>query len=112
MDRAGDFDCMRCGACCVNPETNRREQYVDYVEVKPKDLLRRRPELVRRFTVLNEQGQMHLRLDADQRCSALRGSVGQHRVHCQIYAFRPAACRRVEPGSPGCLQSRRERGML
>ena len=49
---AEDFDCIRCGACCVNPETNRLEQFVDYVEVKPKDALRRRPELLRRFAVL------------------------------------------------------------
>lgn len=102
---------MRCGACCVNPETNRREGYVDYVEVKPKDLLRRRPELVRRYTVINDQGQMHLKLDAQQRCAALRGSVGRQ-VRCEVYAFRPQGCRRVEPGSPGCLQSRRERGVL
>ena len=108
---AEDLDCMRCGACCVNPEQNRQEQFVDYVEVKPKDALRRRPELVRRFTVLNEQGEMHLRLDVHQRCAALRGSLGRS-VRCEIYAFRPAACRRVEPGSPGCLQSRRERGVL
>ncbi|HEY3594669.1 MAG TPA: YkgJ family cysteine cluster protein [Polyangiaceae bacterium] len=105
-----DFDCMKCGACCVNPETNRREGYVDYVEVKPRDTIRRRPELLRRFTVVNDEGQTHLRLDVHQRCAALRGKLGRE-VRCEIYAFRPAGCRRVEAGSPGCLQARSERGI-
>lgn len=104
------FDCMRCGACCVNPETNRQEGFVDYVEVLPKDALRRKPELMRRFVVWNEQGQAHLRLDAHQRCGALRGTLGRQ-VRCEIYSFRPTGCRRVEAGSPGCLQARRERGI-
>jgi Fe-S-cluster containining protein len=105
-----EFDCMQCGACCVNPETNRAEGYIDYIEVKAADRLRRKPELVRRFTIINEQGQMHLRLDTHQRCTALRGALGR-RVRCEIYHLRPAACWRVEAGSPGCLQARRERGI-
>jgi Fe-S-cluster containining protein len=65
---------------------------------------------MRRFVVKNETGEEHLRLDGHQRCSALRGALGKS-VRCEIYAFRPAGCRRVMPGSPGCLQSRRERGI-
>ena len=110
MSAAADFDCTKCGACCVNPNGNRLEQYVDYVEVVPKDALRRKPELMRRFVVSNDAGQAHLRLDRHQRCVALRGALGRE-VRCEIYAHRPAACRRVEAGSRGCLDARRERGM-
>ena len=50
------LDCTRCGACCVNTEQNRREGYVDYVEIGLRDVLRRKPELMRRYAVQNEGG--------------------------------------------------------
>jgi Fe-S-cluster containining protein len=107
---AKDFDCTRCGACCANSDENRREGYLDYVQIEPHAPLRRKPELMRRFAVVNEQGETHLRLDGDQRCSALRGALGR-RVWCEIYELRPAGCRRVERGSAACLTARRERGI-
>jgi len=104
------FDCTRCGACCSNPDENRREGYVDYVEVEPRSSLLRSPELVRRLVVHNDEGVPHLRLDAAGKCLALRGSIGR-RVSCTIYAHRPGGCRKVESGSARCLQYRRERGV-
>jgi Fe-S-cluster containining protein len=110
MGIARDLDCRTCGACCCNPDENRREGYADYIEVRPTDRLLRKPALSRRLVVLNAQGVPHLRLDPQGRCVALRGRVGR-RVRCAIYDDRPAACRRVEPGDARCLQYRRERGI-
>jgi Fe-S-cluster containining protein len=104
------LDCTRCGACCVNTEQNRREGYLDYVEIGLHDLLRKKPELMRRYAVENETGQKHMRLDVHQRCGALRGAPGR-RVRCDIYEVRPAACRKVEPGSRACLLARAEKGI-
>lgn len=104
------FDCTRCGACCVNPRENRGESYVDYVEVTPRDAILKHPRPVARYVRFGEDGRAHLKLDAGHRCAALKGSLGR-KVRCEIYALRPAACRRVEPGDEGCLRARRENGL-
>ena len=105
------FDCQSCGACCCNIDENRAERYVDYVEVGARAALTRHPALLRRLTVVNNAGERHMRLRGrEQRCIALQGRLGV-RVTCAIYALRPAACRRVEPGSRECRRDRRERGI-
>jgi Fe-S-cluster containining protein len=104
------LDCQFCGACCVNPSKNREEKYDAYIEVEPKDGLRKKPELMRRYTV-DIDGVLHLKLlPKDGRCAALRGRLGGS-VHCTIYAHRPTPCRRVEPGSDLCLSYRRDHGL-
>jgi Fe-S-cluster containining protein len=104
------FDCTRCGACCVNPHENRAEGYTEYVTVTPRDALLKHTKLVERYVVFNDAGDAHLKLDAGQRCTALRGSLGR-RVRCEVYALRPAACKRVEAGSDACKRARRENGL-
>lgn len=105
------FDCQSCGACCCNTDENRAETYVDYVEVRPRSALARHPRLLRRLTVLNGEGERHMKLRGrDQRCIALEGKLGS-RVACTIYEIRPSACRQVLPGSRECRQDRRERGI-
>jgi hypothetical protein len=106
---SGALDCTRCGACCFNPPENVHEGYADYIELAPDDVLRKRPELLRRHTVETE-GRVHLRLLADQRCSALAGSLGR-RVRCTIYHVRPSPCRRVQAGSELCSRYRRGLGL-
>jgi Fe-S-cluster containining protein len=108
--RSEPLDCTRCGACCTNPDENRAEGFVDYVEVLARDALLDEPELVRRLVVYNADGLAHLRLDATGRCLALRGRLGR-RVRCTIYEHRPTGCRKVEPGSERCLAHRRERSL-
>lgn len=103
------FDCERCGACCVNPPENVREGYDAYVQVAPRDAIRERPELLRRYTRA-EGGALHMRLLSDGRCIALSGRVGE-RVSCRIYHSRPSPCRRVQAGSELCLQYRRGQGL-
>ena len=58
----------------------------------------------------DRNGIPHMRLDASQRCIALRGTLGR-RVFCTIYEVRPSGCRRVEAGDEECLKSRAERGI-
>jgi uncharacterized protein len=103
------YDCTRCGACCFNPPENRAEGFLDYIEVFPRDSLRVRPELVRRYT-REEDGRMRMRILADHRCMALAGRLGQ-RVRCAVYHVRPSPCRRVQAGSELCERYRREQGL-
>ena len=105
-----ELDCTRCGACCVTPLENRAEGFVAYVEVLPRDAILKHPRHVERYVREGEDGGRHLALDGGQRCLALRGALGR-RVRCEIYALRPAACRRVEAGSEACLRARREQGI-
>lgn len=104
------FDCQRCGACCCNPDENRSEGSIDWVEVGPHEALLRDQALTRKLVVLNSRGERHLRLDTAQRCIALRGKVGR-RVECTVYSLRPDGCRKVIAGSRSCLQYRAERGV-
>ena len=105
------FDCQACGACCCNTDENRAEEYADYVEITRRSALNRRPDLIHKLTVVNRQGERHMKLKGpEQRCAALEGPLGE-RVSCTIYPLRPAACRTVKPGSRECLRDRRERGI-
>ena len=109
------LDCQSCGACCCNPDENRAERFVDYIEVRKSERLNRKRESVRRFTVLNARGVRHMKLliesgSGEQRCAALEGALGR-RVSCLIYDDRLAGCRKVEAGDRRCLQYRRERGI-
>lgn len=106
---SGRFDCTTCGACCCNPEENRREGYAWYVEVRDTKLLDK-PDLAKKHVVYDPDGVPHLRLDPSGRCSALVGKLGK-RATCSIYALRPKGCRLVEPGDARCLLARREQGI-
>lgn len=107
---ASSLDCQSCGACCTNPEENRREGFRSYVEVASREPLLQKRDLVKKYCVVDADGIVHLRLDPSERCVALLGKLGK-RVNCAIYAVRPRGCRLVEAGSPRCLLARRERGI-
>jgi Fe-S-cluster containining protein len=94
----------------VNPRENVGEGYIAYVAVARDDAILRRKDLTKKLVVLDEEGLPHLRLDRDGRCLSLQGAVGRS-VSCRIYAYRPAACRRVEAGSDLCLRYRRDQGI-
>ena len=104
------LDCQTCGACCCNSDENRAENYPWYVEIEPGNRLLSRRDLHHRYVVHDPQDAPHLRLDANGRCTALVGRLGDA-VHCAIYAHRPRGCRSVQPGDPDCLTARRERGI-
>ena len=105
------YECQSCGACCCNPAENRAEGYRDYVPVEAGSRLLRRRRILDRYTAAGAGGERHLKLvGAEERCAALEGPLGR-RVRCAIHADRPAACRKVVPGSERCRQYRKERGI-
>jgi hypothetical protein len=106
---ASAYDCVACGACCFNPPDNVAEEFSDYIEVGPRDAIRSRPALLKRYTY-ERDGRLHMQLLPDHRCKALLGAIGR-RVRCSIYHVRPAPCRRVEAGSELCRRYRRLHGL-
>jgi len=105
------LDCRACGACCVNPLSNRAEGNRDYVEVTKRDALFKDAAARGRLTVIGQDGAPYLKLTgAQQRCIGLEGKVGR-RVTCTLYELRPAGCRRVNAGSLECQRARRDAGL-
>ena len=104
------YDCVTCGACCYNPDENREIEYIDYIQIGVRDRIMKRPELVRRLVVLDDNLEPHMRMNHLQRCAALDGSLGK-KVGCSIYLDRPWSCRDFKAGSKRCRQYRRERGI-
>lgn len=103
------YECTRCGACCINPPDNVAEGFSAYIEIEPDDLIRKKPDLLRRYA-RDVDGRLHLQILADGRCKALLGRVGD-RVRCAIYQSRPSPCRRVEAGSELCQAYQRGQGL-
>lgn len=104
------YDCVRCGACCYNIDKNRALDYVDYVEVEKRDVLRKQKRLLPIYVVKNDDNELHMKLNHLQRCVALKGTLGR-KVGCEIYVYRPGGCRRLQPGDAECRRARRERGI-
>ena len=107
---ATELDCRTCGACCVNPPSNREEGFTSWVEIREDDAILGRRELLRKHVTRDADGVPHLRLAPDGRCLALRGALFGT-VSCGIYAYRPTPCRRVQAGDARCLRYRREHGL-
>lgn len=105
MSASDSLDCRSCGACCRNTRENVVEGFADYVEIERGDAILRKPDLMRRYAVVNDAGVPHLRLDPEGRCLALKGALGK-RVRCAIYHERPSPCRRVQAGSELCVAYR------
>jgi Fe-S-cluster containining protein len=106
-----DYDCVKCGACCCNPDQNREIDYREYVEVEKRDAIRKQSDLMKKLTFINKKGEVHMRLvGVNQRCCALTGRIGEE-VSCSIYEHRPGVCRRVKPGDEWCIKVRIERGI-
>jgi len=98
-------DCVGCGRCCHHgPRT------VHLLEPDEARVLSVAggEDVLRRLTVIDDRppGWRFVQNTGDH-CAALDVSVGG-RFPCSIYEVRPDDCRIVEPGSPACLQARRE----
>ena len=103
------LDCRRCGACCVNARDNMNEGFVHWVEIEADERFLKGAR-AKKLVVLDAEGVPHLRMDKNGRCLELKGEIGVH-THCNIYATRPRACHRVEPGDEQCLQYRKDHGV-
>lgn len=107
---SADFDCRRCGACCVNPPPNRDADFPWWVEIADGDVLLE-STLLQDLVVRDGDGVPHLRLLADGRCIALEGTPGVA-TSCAIYDDRPSPCRTVVAGDDLCRRYRLEHGVL
>jgi Fe-S-cluster containining protein len=122
-----DFDCTKCGACCLYPgddDPDFPDMASEYARVSSYDLQRRlRPASldglvnIRKRTktsklTMPEFGFMKTKSFGDfgMGCTALRGTPGR-RTSCGIYEQRPTVCRKFKPGSDACLEARQEIGM-
>lgn len=102
--RDEEYDCQRCGACCVGLDVPLSPGEETYFEARPGlralTVLYRRPTWWVRFMARDQ---------ATGRCLALEGAHSDCR--CAIYEDRPEICRAMEPGSEACLAARRQQGM-
>ena len=105
-----ELDCRTCGACCVNPPSNRDEGFHSWVEVADRDAILERSDLVSKHVIYDADGVPHLRLAPDGRCLALRGALGRD-VRCGIYHQRPTPCRTVQAGDALCRRYRASHGL-
>lgn len=103
-----DYDCMKCGACCVSAYEDE-----SYVHLTSNDVCQLSEVDIENYVIGVEDGPLGKFAMATTisegscRCSALSGSVGV-RVSCSIYERRPAACRKFTAGSTLCDIARRE----
>jgi len=65
---------------------------------------------MKRFVILNNADEPHMKLGEDGRFAALRGALGRH-VWCVVYNDRPSPCRKVQAGSKLCEAYRRDKGI-
>jgi hypothetical protein len=91
------YDCLECGACCVDNE----------VVLDKKDLARfraaGRAQLAKPPYAKRKDGKTVLVLKKDKRCKHLEDDN-----RCDIYALRPGSCSTFPAGSECCLFSREE----
>ncbi len=107
MIDADNYDCTRCGACCVADYEG-----PDYVHLLDQDLDRLDPEEQDRlvYTERSYGKQQHsMKTVYDRRgncrCIALKGVVGED-VSCSIYDRRPNVCRNFTAGDSVCDYAR------
>ena len=103
-----DYDCTRCGACCVSDY-----DAPDYAFLREEDLARLDPDEVETYVFTEQtfgspQCSMQTVYDSrgNCRCKALGGTVGEE-VSCTIYDRRPNVCRKFQAGSSACDYARR-----
>jgi uncharacterized protein len=105
-----DFDCRKCGACCVSDQDT-----VSYIELEAEDLKRLTPPQ-RKLLVVEEMGSNFLTTKKEQSkaghrvCAMHVGKVGKT-SKCGIYAQRPRCCSEFKPGNRACLIARADVGL-
>lgn len=98
-----ELDCKKCGACCVEAGS----VSVFYPEDAVPRWRTRSIRDVRGYDPLDvERGVRMMDRYLGGRCKALDGVVCQS-VSCRVYDVRPSVCREFEPGSAGCIESRK-----
>ncbi|NOZ09876.1 MAG: YkgJ family cysteine cluster protein [Gammaproteobacteria bacterium] len=94
------FECTRCGQCCIGDASSGVSLSIDEVEAAQRLLGLSKAWFLRRYVRRLSTVRWEIRLQADGRCPFL---TDQDR--CSIYAVRPAQCR-TYPFWPEILESR------
>lgn len=109
-DTSASNPCLSCGACCAH---FRVSFYCGEIAGESGGTVP--PELVSQVSPL--RGCMKGTEYGGQRCTALRGELGQNGIHCAIYEQRPSPCREfsawLDDGTPNpdCQRVRRNIGL-
>lgn len=89
--RPAPVDCQSCGACCSH------YKLIDLYSDDPNFRYLVDLGLVEAI----EGGGFSMKMDANRRCIALTGNVGEQ-TSCSVYDHRPESCRSFERGSDRC----------
>jgi uncharacterized protein len=100
QDYQGDGTCQQCGACCA---CFRVSFY--WSEAAERGLPDAAVEQVAPLMACMAGSN-----DADPRCRALEGRIGES-VACSLYASRPSPCRELQPGEDKCNRARARHGL-
>jgi len=99
------FDCLECGACC-------RSGHDGTILVPPEDLVRwrriGRDDLIAQLQP-GHFGDLAFATRADGSCVHL--GTRKNENACSIYEVRGTVCREFPPGSPQCIEFRRDFGI-
>jgi len=90
----GDYECDRCGACCIHLA----------VQVFPPD--ESREGLISLYVIEADDGSKWLGYPEQYSCNML-----QNDGSCQIYNTKPDCCSLFEAGSPLCQWARGKAGL-
>ena len=105
-----EYDCQRCGACCVPPAPYDGTCYVSLDGQEAKQMRRLGVTVVHGLGDSFLGCRPHRGAGGRPACVALRGKVGTN-CHCSIYDDRPHVCRWFEVGSRLCREARQESGL-
>jgi len=113
--RAKDFDCTRCGICCMDWNVKGDGTYIDLtsddferipVEICGLVLVEDTPGLYSTKLVLRKTQAGPLYGAYIRRCAAFTGGF-LHRCSCSIHDFKPSICRDFVPGNEKCVTMRK-----
>lgn len=102
-----DYDCTRCGACCISDFD--AEDYVHLLDHDVERLTSQEKETLVYVETSFGGKQYSMKTAYDSlgncRCVALEGDVGK-KVACSIYDQRPNVCRKFTAGDSICDYAR------
>ena len=109
-----DYDCRRCGACCISNWDAEAYVYVDDVDIARLQGSYTKRTVKRLIACADDPLERGLGTKTNKQghivCVGLRGSVGKQ-CSCRLYETRPRACQQFKPGSLACKGAREDVGL-
>lgn len=101
----GEYDCLRCGACCTSKTVPDGAAQLTLAEATDYFFTNDAVKPAIEFRNDHAVFKMMDRPDGCKECWFFAGTVGVS-SRCTIHAARPQSCRDYEPGSHACKQAR------